>query len=874
MRNLTATRNFSLETTINVAWAAPGAGTTPTGYGVEYQENGGAWVVAVANQTDLTDLTYDLTTAEGGKSYRFRVRAVTRTDDVIAGANASASDCPSDSICGSWAYSGTVAAVATPGGVGNLTATRKSDDDRKIDVSWTPPSNGNGATTYRIEHKEDGGAFGNQVTVAAASSNDATVTYQLTTATGNKTYQFQVRAVTRSGGSDLEGSWRSSNTVPVLSPPGQVGRVLATRQNGDETKIDFQWTQPSGGAPTGYNAQYRANGTGDWLDVTGTPTVGSNSITHLLDGAAGQSTYQFRVQAYVTPSSGDDLEGSWRTSNTVPKVPTPGQVGNLTAARGDTDLIINVTWTAPSNATGATTYDIEYKEDNASDWTSAKTDHAASPYQLTTATGKKRYQFRVRAVTESDGSDLEGSWRTSNTLPVLPPPNQVGNVSAARHATNDTIINVTWTPPSSGTTPTDYDIEYKEDNASDWSSAKTGHTADLNDDGKVPYQFTSATGASTYQFRVRASKTLANNTDTLKGSWRTSNTVPKLRAPNQVGSVTATRDTTTETTIKIDWTAPSSGTTPTGYALEYKANDDADWTVLTSVESGLTHSWESAAGGSKYQFRVSAYVTLKDADATKLKGSWRTSNTVAGLPAGPITTVTATRDTSDPTTITVTWSESARASAGYEVEYRQDSGSWRSAEKTGKDDPKTHTQENAGGVEDYTFRVRGVSGNGGGPWKESTKVDAPTTIAYHGAKIGVDYITLKVTSGPWWYEFRKNGDWGNCTRVASGNVTITGLWPSMTHAANLHTSSGCSQDQIGGVKTFKTLSDIYDWGECWNADDCRDIDNPDNFQQHTHKRSRLHTASVNLSDCGSGRERHQHGWPSGNGGIHWHCPTY
>ena len=876
VRNLTATRNFSLETTINVAWDAPGAGTTPTGYGVEYQEDGGAWVVGVANQTDLTDLTYDLTTAEGGKRYRFRVRAVTRTDDVTAGANASASatDCPSDSICGSWAYSATVAAVATPGQVGSLTAIRVGNDDRKINVSWTPPSNATGNTTYDIERKEDGGAWKEQDRVTghtATLNNDGKMPYQFGSATGNKTYQFQVRAVTRSGGNDLEGSWRSSNTVPVLSPPGQVGMVLAARLNSDEKSITATWTAPSSGTPTGYHVQYRANGTGDWLPSTPTEVTGTS---HTITTAAGQSTYQFRVRAYVTPSSGDDLEGSWRTSNTVPRVPTPGQVGSLTAARvsGD-DTKIDVAWTAPSNATATTTYDIEYKADNASDWTSAKTDHAASPYQLTTATGKKRYQFRVRAVTESDGSDLEGSWRTSNTLPVLPPPNQVGNVSATRDADNDTIIKVEWTAPSSGTAPTNYDIEYKQDNASDWENAATGHTA-IPVNGKIPYTFThTGGGASTYQFRVRASKTLAHSNDTLKGSWRTSNIVPKLRAPNQVGSVTATRDTTTETTIKIDWTAPSSGTTPSGYDLEYKANDAADWTELTDVENGLTHSWTGAAGGSKYQFRVSAYVTLKDADATKLKGSWRTSNTVAGLPAGPITTIEMTRGTSDPTTITVTWSESARASAGYEVEYRQDSGSWRSATKTGQNDTRTHTQENAGGVEDYTFRVRGVSGNGGGPWKESTKVDAPTTIGYHGAKIGVDYITLKVTSGPWWFEYRDHkGDWSSCKRVASGNDTLTNLRPERTHLFDLYSSSGCSADQFGGRQSLKTLSEINNWDKCWNTDDCRNIDNPNDMSKHTHKRSRLAQFGVTISGCDwSTRETHTHGWPDGGYGAHWHC---
>ena len=251
--------------------------------------------------------------------------------------------------------------------------------------------------------------------------------------------------------------------------------------------------------------------------------------------------------------------------------------------------------------------------------------HPTVTHQFDSATGASRYVFRVRAYkTLQISTRLEGSWRNSGTVPVLPAPRQVGTVTATRDVTDDRNISVTWTAPSSGTTPTDYDVEYKQDNASDWENADTGHTAS-------PYPFTHAgSGASTYQFRVRASTTLQSG-DKLKGSWRTSNTVPKLRAPNQVGSVTATRQTNDETSIDVSWTAPS-GATPTGYEVQYKA-DSGDWETSTQVDvtSGTSTTISSLAGGSKYQFRVRAYKTLTS--GTKLEGSWRTSNTVAGLPA-------------------------------------------------------------------------------------------------------------------------------------------------------------------------------------------------------------------------------------------------
>ena len=863
VRNLTATRNFSVETTINVAWAAPGAGTTPTGYGVEYQENGGDWVTAVANQADLTDLTYDLTTAEGGKSYRFRVRAVTKTADVIA----NSANAASDTVYGTWAYSGTVPRVTTPGTVGSLTATRQSDDDRKINVSWTPPSNANGATTYDIDRKEDGGAWDvqNRVTGHTAALNDeGKIPYQFGSATGNKTYQFRVRAVTRSGGSDLTGSWRSSNTVPVLSPPGQVGPITATRQNGDETKIDFQWTEPGGGAPTGYNAQYRVNGTGDWADVTGTPVlvVGTKNIKHLLTGAAGQSTYQFRVRAYTTPSSGTDLTGVWRSSNTVPRVPTPGQVGSPRATRLATDdAKIDVSWTAPGNATGATTYDVEYNE-NGGAWTTATTSIATITYRYGGATGAKRYLFRVRAVTRSDNQDLTGNWRSSNTVPVLPAPNQVGRVTAVRDTNDDRIIAVDWSAPTSGTTPTGYVVHHRRDSGV-WDPVAT--TTAIT----TTYQFTGATGASTHQFRVRAFA--VSGTDNIYGNWRASGTVPKVPTPGQVSSLTATRVTSDETKIDVSWKAPGNATGRTTYDVHHR-QDGGAWATTTASTSATTTQLTNAAGGSRYQFRARAVTTLTS--GTRLEGSWRSSNTVRGLPAGNIATTTATRGTSDKTVINVSWTTSNRA-IKYQVQYRKNSGSWRSAATTASS-TLSHVQTNAGGVEDYTFRVRGVSDAGNGAWTESATVAAPTTIGYYGAEVGVDYITLKVTSGPWWFDYRDHkGDWSSCRRVASGSHTLTNLRATVTYLFDLYSSSGCSADQFGGRQSLRTLSDVYDWENCWNVDDCRDIDSPNDMSKHTHKRSQLAQFGVTISGCDwSTRVFHSHGWPDGGQGQHWHCRQY
>ena len=559
---------------------------------------------------------------------------------------------------------------------------------------------------------------------------------------------------------------------------------------------------------------------------------------------------------------------------------SPGAVGSVSASRDSTapQTTINVTWTVPGGSPTPTGYDVEYQSRPGnsgpwSGWVRTATEVTGTTYALTNAGGGNSYRFQVRAVTASNPDNLTGSWRTSNTVATVASPGQVTNLTAARKSGDDTTIEVRWSAPSGGTAPTGYNVQYRyrTGNSGAWNAWAAVPNRTVDADASLSYDLTGATGARSYQFQVQ---TFTTSGSTSYGTWLTTPIVTAAASPGPVSNLTATRQ-PNETTIEVSWTNPANAANDTYYQVEYQ-EDNGAWTTGNPNLTASPYTLQNAAAGSKYVFRVRAVTPSGDANSRDddIHGNWRTSGVVAGLAAGDIASVTATRNTSDPTRIDVAWTESARATAGYEVQYRRNSGSWRNAATTGQNDPKTYTQENAGGVETYTFRVRGVSAAGGGEWTVSDPVQPPP-LEYRGAKVGVDYVTLNMTGGPWWYEFRKNGDWSNCIRVASGSVTITGLWPSSTHAANLHTSSGCSANRIGGgVQVFKTLSDIHDWTECYNATDCRDIDNPDNFNRHTHKRSRLHTLGVNLSDCAYSRESHSHGWPDGGGGQHWHCPTW
>ena len=696
----------------------------------------------------------------------------------------------------------------------------------------------------------------------------------MTTATGAKSYQFRVRTVTVTGGDTIMGSWRTSSVVRAFNNPDQVRNLTATR-DGLGTTINLSWTAPTGGTPvTGYQVQYRSRtgNSGAWGAWTPDPvTTTQTGTTYALPSVTGANSYQFQVRT-VTVSGGDTLEGSWRSSSVVRAYDNPDQVQSLTATRNATnDTIIDVSWTAPTGTTPAPThYEVQYQADGRGDWLPTTADRQAVPdvtYQVTTATGASSYRFRVRTVAVSGGSDILGSWAYSNTVAKTPAPGQAQNLTATR-AANETIIDATWDAPAgNGTAPTHYDVQYQV-NGGAWDQSLPRQVA-TDTDARVTDTGGSAAN-STYRFRVR-SVTVSNNV-AINGSWAYSNTVPRLTAPSQVSNLTATRVDTEETEIDVTWTAPNNATGATRYEVEYKQDNASDWTSEATNLDTTNHKLTGAAGGSRYVFRVRGVTTLTGG-GNPLQGSWRSSNVVRGLPAGSIGAVTATRNTSDATKIDLTWDASNRAT-GYDVQYRQNSGSWRNATTAANQTTTAYTQTNAGGVETYQFRVRGVSDAGNGGWTESAVVQPPP-VGWHGADVGVDYITLKVTSGPWWFDYRDHkADWSSCRRVASGSHTVTNLRATATYLFDLYRSSGCSADQFGGRQSLTTLSDVYDWGECWNVDDCRDIDNPNDMSRHTHKRSRLAEFGVTISGCDwSTRETHTHGWPDGGYGAHWHCQT-
>ena len=147
--------------------------------------------------------------------------------------------------------------------------------------------------------------------------------------------------------------------------------------------------------------------------------------------------------------------------------------------------------------------------------------------------------------------------------------------------------NISW---SAVTNATSYDVEYKLNSAATWTvlnPAQTTTTASL----------TGLSAGTAYNWRVRA--TCAAGV----GAYVTANFTTTAACGNPTG---LTSSGITTTTANLAWTAVANATS---YAVEYKLNTAATWTVLNAAQTTTTASLTGLTAGTAYNWRVLANCT-------------------------------------------------------------------------------------------------------------------------------------------------------------------------------------------------------------------------------------------------------------------------
>jgi hypothetical protein len=144
-----------------------------------------------------------------------------------------------------------------------------------------------------------------------------------------------------------------------------------------------------------------------------------------------------------------------------------------------------VAWTA---ASGAVSYDVDYKPTSSATWINAATATTATSVGLTGLTPGTTYDYRIRTNCSSGSSTYSAAQFTTTSVITCSAP--TGLTSSAVTTTGAT---VSWTAVSGALS---YDVDYKSNASATWINAATGTTS-------TSVAISGLTSATLYDWRVR-----------------------------------------------------------------------------------------------------------------------------------------------------------------------------------------------------------------------------------------------------------------------------------------------------------------------------------------------------------------------------------
>jgi hypothetical protein len=179
--------------------------------------------------------------------------------------------------------------------------------------------------------------------------------------------------------------------------------------------------------------------------VAATPNDGSQVIT--VPASPG-SACRVKVEA-VGNIFFDISNTNFTIGGTPPPCGDPAGLSNTAI----TQTSATVSWNAVS---GANNYDVEYKKNTESSWTTVVPATAATSVDLSGLTAGTLYNWHVRANC-SGGS---GNYVQANFTTATPPPPCGDPTGLSNTTPTQTFTTVSWNAPGSGANS--YDVEYKK----------------------------------------------------------------------------------------------------------------------------------------------------------------------------------------------------------------------------------------------------------------------------------------------------------------------------------------------------------------------------------------------------------------------------
>ncbi|MCL2623781.1 MAG: fibronectin type III domain-containing protein, partial [Planctomycetaceae bacterium] len=525
--------NASFPTNLRSTARTPGsvtliwnAATGATGYVLQYKKaTDTTWTTATVASGALTATVSGLS---ADTDYNFRVQA----------ANAGGASDWSAVTVTTEAIDDTPPAVPT-----NFRYTGQTTNS--VTLAW---NNATGATGYRLEYKKASDTDWTEFPVA-----DGALTATISGLSADTNYNFRIRATNDNGSSD----WATANAATLMQPPqAPVNFRSTTRQT---SSVTLAWDAAE--RTTGYVLQYKRTSDANWTTAAA-PTGTSTTIT----GLTANTAYHFRIQATNSGGASD-----WVTINATTLMIAP-QNFRSTVKTANT---VALAWNA---VTGATGYELQYKELDAPDWTATPAQFGTSAI-ISGLTAGTDYIFRIRAA----NTDSVTNWTTIYvTTNVLPPPIPTNFRSTARQTNS---VTLAW---DAATDATGYVLQYKKAIDAAWTTAAapTGTSTTI----------TGLTANTAYHFRMQATNTGGAS------DWSTTvNVTTLVQSPPNPSNFRSTDR--SEDSVTLAWNAAERAT---GYVLQYKRVSDANWTTA-AAPTGASAVITDLTANTAYHFRIQAF---------------------------------------------------------------------------------------------------------------------------------------------------------------------------------------------------------------------------------------------------------------------------
>jgi hypothetical protein len=200
----------------------------------------------------------------------------------------------------------------------------------------------------------------------------------------------------------------TTGTTTVSSPSQVLGLVNAGLTS---STIALSWQAPSsGGAVSSYVVQYRLSGTTPWTGSASVSGTTSYQITALQAG----TSYDIVVLAQNAAGAGATSSILTVATSGSSQLTVPPQVSGL--APNPTSInAIQLSWSAQSGSSAATSFSIQYRLTGASSWTSSVSGVTGTATTITGLQASTSYDFEVIGVNAA-GSGTPSSVVTAVTF--------------------------------------------------------------------------------------------------------------------------------------------------------------------------------------------------------------------------------------------------------------------------------------------------------------------------------------------------------------------------------------------------------------------------------------------------------------------------